>query len=71
MARFQFVLLGAGFIARKWIETVKARDDCEVVGIAARSQGMAKELQRDLDLTGATLYGSWEEAIDQTRAEGL
>jgi len=32
---------------------------------------MAKELQRDLDLTGATLYGSWEEAVDQTRAEGV
>ena len=71
MARFQFVLLGAGFIARKWIETVKARDDCEVVGIASRSQGLAKQLQSDLGVTGVTLYGSWEEAVNETTAEGV
>ena len=36
MARFRFVVLGAGFFAGKWMETVKAREDCEVVGIASR-----------------------------------
>ncbi len=71
MARFQFMLLGAGFIAKKWIETVKARDDCEIVGIASRSEDRAKELQRELGVTGTTLYGSWEEAVERTEAEGV
>ncbi len=71
MARFQFVLLGAGFIAKKWIETVKTRGDCQIIGIASRSQDRAKELQRDLGMTGVTLYGGWEEAVDRTEAEGV
>jgi hypothetical protein len=29
--------LGSGFFPRKWMETVKVREDCEVVGIALRS----------------------------------
>jgi predicted dehydrogenase len=34
---FRFMLLGTGFYARKWLEAVKARRDCEVVAIASRS----------------------------------
>jgi predicted dehydrogenase len=71
MARFRFVLLGAGFFSRKWMETVKAREDCEVVAIAARSRSRAEELQRDVGVTGATLYPGWEEAIDQSKADAV
>ncbi len=39
MARFRLVLLGAGFFARKWLEELKVRGDCEVVGIASRRGG--------------------------------
>ena len=71
MARFRFVLLGAGFFARKWTETVKAREDCEVVAIASHARTLAEELQRDFDLAGATIYTGWEEAIDQGKADAV
>ena len=71
MARFRFVILGAGFIARKWMETVMARDDCEVVGIASRSRSLMEELLRDLGVTGVALYGGWEEAVDRTKADAV
>ena len=69
MTRFRFVLLGAGFFSRKWMETVKASEDSEVVGIASRSRSVAEELQRDFGVTGATLYAGWEEAVDQSKAD--
>ena len=71
MARVRLVLLGAGFFARKWLEAVTARADCEVVGIASRSRTRAEELQRDFGLAGAILYSSWEEAIDQGKADAI
>jgi len=71
MARFRFVVLGAGFFAGKWMETVKARADCEVVGIASRSRSPAEELQRDLGVSGVTIYTRWEEAIDHAKADAV
>lgn len=71
MARFQIMLLGAGFFARKWLEVLKPREDCEVVGIASRALTLAEQLQRDFDLGGATIYGSWEDAIDQGKAHAV
>jgi len=69
MTRFRFVLLGAGFFSRKWMETVKASEECEVVGIASRTRGLSEELQREFGVTGATLYAGWEEAVDHARAD--
>ena len=71
MTRFRFVLLGAGFFSRKWMETVKASEDSEVVGIASRSRNAAEGLQRDFGVTGATLYTGWEEAVDQSKADAV
>jgi len=71
MARFRFVLLGAGFFARKWLETMAARADCEVVGIASRSRTPAETLQRDFGLAGATISAGWEEAIDRGKADAV
>ena len=71
MARFRFVVLGAGFFAGKWMETVKARADCELTGIASRSRSPAEELQRNLGVSGATIYSGWEEAIDHARADAV
>jgi len=71
MARFRFVLLGTGFFARKWLETLKSRGDCEVVGIASRAAGRAEELKRDFDLPGAVVYPSWEAATEKGAADGM
>jgi predicted dehydrogenase len=71
MTRLRFVVLGAGFFSRKWIETIKASNDSEVVGIASRSRSVAEGLKRDFGLTDATLYAGWEEALDPSKADGV
>jgi predicted dehydrogenase len=71
MARFRFVLLGTGFYAQKWLEALKARQDCEVIGLASRTRTPAEELQRDFSLSGATLYADWKEAVTQGKADGV
>jgi len=53
------------------METVKARADCELTGIASRSRSPAEELQRNLGVSGATIYSGWEEAIDHARADAV
>jgi predicted dehydrogenase len=71
MTRLRFVVLGAGFFSRKWIETIKASNDSEVVGIASRSRSVAEGLKRDFGLTDATLYAAWEEALGPSKADGV
>lgn len=72
MAHFRFAILGAGFIARKWLEAIEARGDCEVVGIASRSREIAAALKRDFKAAReATLYAGWQEAVDSSEAEGV
>ncbi len=70
MARFRFVLLGAGFFARKWLEVLKTRQDCEVVGIASRTAARAEVLKRDFDLSEAAIYPGWEAAAANGAADG-
>jgi predicted dehydrogenase len=72
MTHFRFAVLGAGFIARKWLEAIKARADCEVAGIASRSRNMAEELRRDFgSAREAALYSVWQEAVDRCEADGV
>lgn len=71
MARFRLMLWGAGFFARKWLEAIRAREDCEVVGIASRSPARAEELRRDFTLDAAVTYAGWEEASDSGQADGV
>lgn len=70
MAGFRFVLFGAGFFARKWLEVIATREDVEVAGIATRSAARAEELRRDFGLTHAVAYPEWEAAAGTTRADG-
>lgn len=68
---FRIMLWGAGFFARKWLEALKARQDCEVTGIASRSPARAEELQRDFNLSGMSAYRSWEEAAEKGKTDGV
>jgi predicted dehydrogenase len=70
MAGFRFVLLGAGFFARKWLEVIATRADVEVVGIATRSSERAAELKRDFRLPHAVVYPEWETAVGMRGADG-
>ncbi len=67
---FRFVLLGAGFFARKWLGTLKGREDCEIVAIASRTSARAEELKRDFGLPGAAVHAGWEEALGKGAADG-
>lgn len=69
--RFRWMLLGAGFFAGKWLEAVKTRQECEVVGIASRTRMRAEELRRDFGLAGATVFTDWNQAIAQGNADGV
>lgn len=71
MTPFRIMLWGAAFFARKWLEAIRARADCVVVGIASRSAARAEELRRDFDLAEATHYPSWEEAAERGQADGV
>jgi predicted dehydrogenase len=71
MTPFRIMLWGAAFFTRKWLETVKARADCVVVGIASRSAARVEELRRDFDLVEATYHPSWEEAAARGHADGV
>jgi predicted dehydrogenase len=71
MTRFRFVLLGTGFMARLWMKTIQAREDCEVAGVASR-RDLAGELHRDFGIApGTPFYGNWEEAVDRCEADGV
>ncbi len=70
MAGFRFVLLGAGFFARKWLEVIAHREDVAVVGIATRTAARAEELKRDFELPEAVVYPEWEKAAAMGEADG-
>src|SRR5574341_563208 len=71
MAPFRIMLWGAAFFARKWLEALKARADCVVVGIASRSAARAEELRRNFALAEATHFPSWEAAAERGQADGV
>jgi predicted dehydrogenase len=58
-------------MARLWLKAMAARNDCEVAGIASRSD-LPEELYRDFGIApGTPRYGSWEEAVERCEAEGV
>ncbi len=63
MVPLRIVAWGAGFFGRKWLEAVKARNDCELAGVVSRTPARLEELRRDLGLAGVPGYGSFEEAL--------
>ncbi len=71
MARLRFMLLGTGFYARKWLEALKACQDCEVVGIATRTPARAEELKRGFDVPGAAVYSGWEAGAEEGGANAV
>jgi predicted dehydrogenase len=71
MAKTRFMLWGAGFFARKWLEALSARDDCEVVGLASRSPERSAELRKDFRLQGADSYAGWEAAATRGKADAV
>ncbi|MFB3816863.1 MAG: Gfo/Idh/MocA family protein [Candidatus Methylomirabilales bacterium] len=71
MSGLKVMVWGAGFFTRKWLEAIRAREDCEVVGIASRSRERASELLGELGLGGTTVHEGWEQAAERGKAEAV
>jgi predicted dehydrogenase len=71
MAPFRLMIWGAGFFTRKWLETIAARGDVQVVAIASRTTERVEELRREFKLSEATVYKGWEEAAERGQADGV
>ncbi len=67
----RILVWGAGFFGRKWIETVRARADCQVAGVISRSAERVAELRRDPALAGVPAHTGLEEAAAGGRADAL
>jgi predicted dehydrogenase len=71
MARLRVVVWGAGFFGRKWLEAVKARDDCEVVGVISRMPARLGELQGDPGVADLPAYSGFEDALARARPDAV
>lgn len=71
MAQLRIMVWGAGFFGRKWLETLRARPDCEIAGIVSRTPARLDEVRRALGLDGVPGYGSLDEALARGRADGV
>ncbi len=71
MSKLRIAVWGAGFFARKWLETIKGVDEVAVVGLASRSAERAAETLKGLGLEGVKLYSSWEAAAERGAADAV
>lgn len=71
MARWRVMVWGAGFFGRRWLETLKARSDCEVAGVVSRTPARIEEVRRDLGLAGIPGFTSIDEALTRGRADAV
>jgi len=63
MPRLRILVIGAGFIAKRWVETIAARPDIELVGVATRSAERGAGILRDAGLALVPVHEDWERAL--------
>jgi predicted dehydrogenase len=71
MVPVSILVWGSGFFGRKWLETLKGREDCRVAGIVSRSPEGLSPLRRELDLPGVPGFRTLEEAVAASDAEAV
>lgn len=71
MQALRVMVWGAGFFARKWLEALQAREECQVAGIVSRSPARLEALRQDLGLPGVPGYPTVDEALQQGDADGV
>ncbi len=71
MVPLSILVWGSGFFGRKWLETLKGRQDCRVAGIVSRSPEGLPPLRRELDLPGVPGFRTLEEAVAASNAEAV
>ncbi|MBI3002033.1 MAG: Gfo/Idh/MocA family oxidoreductase [candidate division NC10 bacterium] len=68
MASVRFLLLGTGFFARKWLETLKAHPDCALAGVISRTPERAAATCAELGLP-APAFATLEQARARVTAD--
>lgn len=68
MPSVRFLLLGTGFFARKWLETLKAHPDCTLAGVISRTPERAAVTSAELGLP-APAFPTLEQARARVAAD--
>jgi predicted dehydrogenase len=71
MPRLRVVLVGAGFIAKKWVETIASRPDVELVGVASRSPERGTAIVHGAGLLPVPVHPDWERALASVAADAV
>ena len=71
MPRLRMLVIGAGFIAKKWVETIARRADVELAGVVTRSPERAAGIVRDAGLAPVPLHAAWERALVPGAADAV
>ena len=71
MSRLRVLVIGAGFIARKWVETIAARADVELAGIATRSLERGADIVRSAGLGQVPIHTDWQRALTPGAADAV
>ena len=71
MARLRVLVIGAGFIAKKWVETIAARPDVELVGVATRSPERGAAIVSDAGLAPVSIHADWARALQPGVADAV
>src|SRR5262249_32447069 len=71
MAALSFLVWGSGFFGRKWLEALKARDDCRIAGIVSRSPEALDPLRHELGLPGVRGFRSLGAALGSAGADAV
>ena len=71
MPQLRILVIGAGFIAKKWVETIAARPDVNLVGIATRSAERGADVVRAAGLGPVPIHTDWERALTPGAADAV
>jgi len=71
MAALSFLVWGSGFFGRKWLEALKARDDCRIAGIVSRSPDALDPLRDELGLPGVRGFRTLGAALASAGADAV
>jgi predicted dehydrogenase len=69
--RLRVLVIGAGFIAKRWVETIAACPGVELVGVASRSHQRGAAIVQDAGLPLVPVHEDWERALSPGVADAV
>src|SRR5262245_47000486 len=71
MTALSFLVWGSGFFGRKWLEALKAREDCRIAGIVSRVPEALDPLRREFGLPGIPGFRTLDAALAAAGADAV